>query len=98
MNTSKIISNIRSKSRSTKERLLLQEIFGRKLKRRLRMSTILRQKKSLVFGCSVFGFDFKLGAVLFFDQDSKPNVQVAETNNTNVLKEIPAKNREDKFS
>jgi len=32
-----------------------------------------------------------LGVVLFFDQDSKPNVQVAETNNKEVLKENSAK-------
>ena len=32
-----------------------------------------------------------LGVVLFFDQDSKPNVQVAETNNKKVLKENSAK-------
>ncbi len=43
----------------------------------------------LVAACLVL--TLSLGAVLFFDQDSKPNVQVAETNNTNVLKEIPAK-------
>lgn len=30
-----------------------------------------------------------LGAVLFFDQDFKPSIQIAETNNTEVLKENP---------
>ncbi len=39
----------------------------------------------LVAACLVL--TLSLGAVLFFDQDSKPNVQVAETNSTKVLKE-----------
>lgn len=43
----------------------------------------------LVAACLVL--TLSLGAVLFFDQDSKPNVQVAETNNTEVLKENPVK-------
>lgn len=43
----------------------------------------------LVAACLVL--TLSLGVVLFFDQDSKPNVQVAETNNKEVLKEIPAK-------
>lgn len=43
----------------------------------------------LVAACLVL--TLSLGAVLFFDQDSKPNVQVAETNNTEVLKENPIK-------
>ncbi|KUJ57480.1 hypothetical protein [Chryseobacterium aquaticum] len=43
----------------------------------------------LVAACLVL--TLSLGAVLFFDEDSKPNVQVAETNNTEVLKENPVK-------
>ncbi|RZJ46239.1 MAG: hypothetical protein EOO19_10525 [Chryseobacterium sp.] len=43
----------------------------------------------LIAACLVL--TLSLGVVLFFDQDSKPNVQVAETNNKDVLKEIPAK-------
>lgn len=43
----------------------------------------------LVAACLVL--TLSLGAVLFFDQDSKPNIQVAETNNTEVLKENPVK-------
>lgn len=43
----------------------------------------------LVAACLVL--TLSLGVVLFFDQDSKPNVQVAETNNTEVLKENPVK-------
>ena len=43
----------------------------------------------LVAACLVL--TLSLGAVLFFDQDSKPNVQVAETNNKEVLKENSAK-------
>jgi hypothetical protein len=43
----------------------------------------------LVAACLVL--TISLGAVLFFDQGSKPNVQVAETNSTEVLKENPAK-------
>ncbi|MCY0976216.1 hypothetical protein PGH12_11950 [Chryseobacterium wangxinyae] len=39
----------------------------------------------LVAACLVL--TLSLGAVLFFDQDSKPNVLVAETNSTKVLKE-----------
>ncbi|MCY0969743.1 hypothetical protein [Chryseobacterium wangxinyae] len=39
----------------------------------------------LVAACLVL--TLSLGAVLFFDQDTKPNVQVAETNSTKVLKE-----------
>jgi hypothetical protein len=43
----------------------------------------------LVAACLVL--TLSLGAVLFFDQDAKPNVQVAETNSTEVLEENPAK-------
>ena len=43
----------------------------------------------LVAACLVL--TLSLGAVLFFDQDSKPSIQVAETNNTEVLKENPVK-------
>lgn len=43
----------------------------------------------LVAACLVL--TLSLGVVLFFDQDSKPNVQVAETNNKEVLKENSAK-------
>ncbi|MDF2933940.1 MAG: hypothetical protein K0R36_3271 [Chryseobacterium sp.] len=43
----------------------------------------------LVAACLVL--TLSLGAVLFFDKDSKPSVQVAETNNTEVLKENPVK-------
>ncbi len=43
----------------------------------------------LVAACLVL--TLSLGAVLFFDQDSKPNVQVAETNSTKVLKENSVK-------
>lgn len=43
----------------------------------------------LVAACLVL--TLSLGAVLFFDQDSKPSIQIAETNNTEVLKENPVK-------
>lgn len=43
----------------------------------------------LVAACLVL--TLSLGAVLFFDQDSEPNVQVAETKNTEVLKKNPVK-------
>ena len=43
----------------------------------------------LVAACLVL--TLSLGAVLFFDQDSKPSVQVAETNRTEVLKGSPVK-------
>ena len=43
----------------------------------------------LVAACLVLTLSF--GAVLFFDQESKPSVQVAETNSTEVLKENPVK-------
>jgi len=43
----------------------------------------------LVAACLVL--TLSLGAVLFFDQDSKPSLQVAETNRTEVLKESPVK-------
>lgn len=45
----------------------------------------------LVAACLVL--TLSLGAVLFFDQDSKPSVQVAETNSTEVLKENPVKTK-----
>ncbi|MCU7617332.1 hypothetical protein NZ698_08985 [Chryseobacterium sp. PBS4-4] len=43
----------------------------------------------LVAACLVL--TLSLGAVLFFDQNSKPNVQVAETRSTEVLEENPVK-------
>ncbi|MDQ0592402.1 hypothetical protein QFZ37_000771 [Chryseobacterium ginsenosidimutans] len=41
----------------------------------------------LIAACLVL--TLSLGAVLFFDQDSKPHIQVAETENTDPTKEIP---------
>jgi len=43
----------------------------------------------LVAACLVL--TLSLGAVLFFDQDSKPSMQVAKTNNPEMIEENPGK-------